>query len=61
MNRVDVTKLRFLCPTHSEAKQTKTSEFGAEEGLLQGPQGAQVASVQKRRTPQRVSAKHLIN
>ena len=26
----------FMCPTHSEAKQTETSEFGAEKGLLQG-------------------------
>ena len=25
-----------MCPMHSEAKQIKTSEFGAEEGLLQG-------------------------
>ena len=27
---------RFVCLTHSEAKQTKMSEFGAEKGLLQG-------------------------
>ena len=27
---------KFICPTHSEAKQTKMSEFGAEEDLLQG-------------------------
>ena len=25
-----------MCPMHSEAKQTETSEFGAEKGLLQG-------------------------
>ena len=25
-----------VCPTHSEAKQTETLEFGAEKGLLQG-------------------------
>ena len=25
-----------MCPTHSEAKQTKISEFRAEKGLLQG-------------------------
>ena len=28
---------KFMCPAHSEAKQTKTSEFRAEKGLLQGP------------------------
>ena len=27
---------RFVCLTHSEAKQTKMSEFGAEKGLLLG-------------------------
>ena len=32
-----VVKLKFVCPTHSEAKQTEMSEFGAEKGLLQGP------------------------
>ena len=26
-----------MCPMHSEAKETETSEFGAEKGLLQGP------------------------
>ena len=31
-----VAECKFLCPTHSEAKQTKTLEFGAEKGLLQG-------------------------
>ena len=25
-----------MCLTHSEAKQTEKSEFGAEKGLLQG-------------------------
>ena len=25
-----------MCPTHSEVKQTETSEFGAEKDLLQG-------------------------
>ena len=28
---------KFLCPTHSESKQTEMLEFGAEEGSLQGP------------------------
>ena len=27
---------KLLCPMHSEAQQTKISEFGAEKGLLQG-------------------------
>ena len=31
-----VTELKFMCPTHSEAKQTETSVLGAEGGLLQG-------------------------
>jgi len=31
-----VAELMFMCPRHSEAKQTKMSEFGAEKGLLQG-------------------------
>ena len=31
-----VTECRFVCPTHSEAKQTETLEFGAENSLLQG-------------------------
>ena len=30
-----VTELKFMCPTHSEAKQTETSVLGAEGGLLQ--------------------------
>ena len=32
-----VVKPKFVCLMHSEAKQTKTSEFGAEKSLLQGP------------------------
>ena len=27
---------KFVCSTHSEAKQTATLKFGAEKGLLQG-------------------------
>ena len=30
-----VVKPKFVCPVHSEAKQTK--QFGAVKGLLQGP------------------------
>ena len=33
---ISATELNFMCPTHSEAKQTKMSEFGAQKGLLQG-------------------------
>ena len=33
---VSITEPKFVCPTHSEAKQTKTLELGAEKGLLQG-------------------------
>ena len=29
-----VVKCKFMCPMHSEAKRTKTEEFGAERGLL---------------------------
>ena len=32
----EVLLVKFKCPMHSEAKQTKTLEFGAEKGLLQG-------------------------
>ena len=31
-----VAEHKFVCPTHSETKQTETSECGAEKGLLQG-------------------------
>ena len=33
---VIVTKGKFVCLTHSEAKQTDMLEFGAEGDLLQG-------------------------
>ena len=36
-----------MCPMHSEAKQTKTSEFGAEKGLLQSRTRRQVAHTLK--------------
>lgn len=29
-----VVEPRFMCPMHSEVKQTETSEFDVEEGLL---------------------------
>lgn len=38
---------KFMCATHSEAKQTKISEFGAEEDLLQGQAREQVTHAQK--------------
>ena len=28
---------KFMCPTHSKAKQMETSKFGAEKGLFQRP------------------------
>ena len=31
-----VIERKFVCPTHSEAKQTQMLELGAEKGLLQG-------------------------
>ena len=31
-----VTEYKVVCLTHSEAKQTKSLEFGAEKGVLQG-------------------------
>ena len=38
----------FVCWVHSDAKQTKTSEFGVEKGLLQGSSKAErVAHAQK--------------
>ena len=48
-----------MCRTHSEAKQTEMSEFGAEEGLLQGHAKRQGGSCpEKPPAPQRVLAKH---
>ena len=29
-----IPKLKSLCSSHSEAKHTKTSEFGTEKGIL---------------------------
>ena len=31
------TQHKSVCPTHSEAKQTEMSEFGAENGFIAGP------------------------
>ena len=40
-----------MCQIHSEAKQTETSKFGVEKGLLQRPSKEdQVAQAQKTRT-----------
>ena len=36
-NGTAVIEPKFMCPAHSEAKQTKVLEFGAEKGLLWGP------------------------
>ena len=44
---VSVLARKFVCPTHSEAKQTKTLRLGAEKGLLQGPARRQVAHALK--------------
>ena len=41
----DVTECMFLCLKHNESKQTKSSDFGAEECLLQG--------LARRRMPQK--------
>ena len=32
-----VTKLKFVCQTHSKAKQTEILEVGAEKGFFAGP------------------------
>ena len=53
-----ITECKFPCPMHGEAKQTKTSEFGAEKGLLQGHARRWVDCAPKPQIPQRVSAKH---
>ena len=54
-----VTEHKFVCPTHSEAKQTKMSEFGTEKGLLQGhARRTGGLCPPKFQTPQRFSAKH---
>ena len=54
-----VTKCKFVCPMHSEVKQTKTSEFGAEKGSLQGhARGTGGSCPPKPQTPPRISAKH---
>ena len=34
-----ILKRQSGCPTHCEAKQTETSEFGAEERILRSMQG----------------------
>ena len=47
MNGHLVTDSKFVCLTHSEAKQTETLAFGAEKGLLQGHARRRVARAQK--------------
>ena len=42
-----VTKCKFLCLMHSEAKQTKTLEFEAEKVLLQDEAGRMGGSCSK--------------
>ena len=42
-----LTERKFVCRTHSEAKQTEMPEFGAEKGLLQGHARRQVAPAPK--------------
>ena len=42
-----VLECKFLHPTPSEAKQTEVSEFGAEEGFLQGQRWRMDGSLSK--------------
>ena len=44
---VYVVELKFVCPTRSEAKQTKASEFGAETVYWRAKQGEWAAHTQK--------------
>ena len=37
-----VTKCKFVCPAHTETKQTKMLEFGKKKGLSQGHARRQV-------------------
>ena len=54
-----VTKRRSVCPTHSEARQTESSEFGPEKGLLRGLcKEVGRSCPEKPRTPWKVLAKH---
>lgn len=57
------TDCRFVCMTHDEAQQTKTSEFEAKKGLLQDHARrlglcTRVCAPKETQDPQRVSAKH---
>ena len=47
ISSISVVKPRFMCPMHSEAKQTKRLEFGAEKCLLQGPNKSTGSSFSK--------------
>ena len=53
----NVSEHKFMCLMHSQAKQTKTLEFGIEQVLLQGYASRQVTHSQKTQTPWRVLAK----
>ena len=55
-----VVKPKFLCLMCSEAKQTETSESGAEKGLLQESKENGAAHAQKTWTPQWVSGKRFL-
>lgn len=54
----DVTEHKFLSPTHSETKQIKMSDFGAEKSLLKVIHGTGSLVPKKTRTPGRVSKRH---
>ena len=47
-----VAKCKFMCPMHSEAKQTETSEFGARKVYCRAKHGEWVACAQKTQNPQ---------
>ena len=51
----DVTEHKFLSPIHSETKQIKMSDFGAEKSLLKAIHGIGSLVPKKTRTPGRVS------
>ena len=49
-----VVEPKFMCLTHSEAKQAETSESGGEKGLLQGQARRMGSSCSKSPNSQRV-------
>ena len=52
-----VVKTKSVCLMHSEAKQTKMSESGAEKGLLQGQARRTGGLYSKTQTPQSPSTR----